>query len=448
MKTDIIIIGAGPAGYETALLAAKNNLSVTIIESVKAGGTCLNEGCIPTKAFCRNASLLEELKEAETFGIENLSYTFNFGKVIERKNQIVSSLVNGIEFLMKNKLITYVQGDAIFKDKNSVIVGDQEYSADYIIIATGSVTKILPIEGNSLPGVITSKEMLDIDHIPERLCIIGAGVIGLEFASIFNAFGSKVTVLEYMKDILPGFDTDLTKRLKQVLVKKGIEIINQASVQKIEKNENGNELSVIYEYKGEHKAYNANIVLMAVGRVPNIDSLNLSDINIEYSHKGIVTNDFLQTNLPSVYAIGDINGKCLLAHAATFQGIKALNHILGVKDTIHPEIMPSAVFTLPEVATVGLTEEQCKERGIIFKARKSFFRSNGKAVSMGEPEGFCKLISDENDKIIGCHIFGAHAADLIHEISSLINMNATISDYKNIIHAHPTLSEVIQESVR
>lgn len=447
MKTDIIIIGAGPAGYETAIHAAKHNRTVTIIESAKAGGTCLNEGCIPTKAFCKNASLLEELKEGEAFGLENLTYNFNLAKVVERKNRIVASLVNGIEFLLKNKLINYVKGDAILKDKNTVIVEDKEYSADYLIIATGSVSKNPAIEGISLPKVITSKEILDIDHVPENLCIIGAGVIGLEFASIFNAFGSKVTVLEYMKDILPGFDTDITKRLKQILVKKGIEIINQAAVLKIEEKSN-NRLSVNYTYKGEDNECTASTVLIAIGRKPNIGSLNVSDIGIEFSDKGIVTNEYMQTNIPSVYAIGDINGQCMLAHAATFQGIKALNHILGIKDSIRPDIMPAAVFTLPEAATVGLTEDKCKEKGIVFKSRKSFFRSNGKAVSMGEPEGFCKLISDENDKIIGCHLFGAHAADLIHEISSLINMDANINDYGNIIHAHPTLSEVIQDCIR
>ncbi len=445
MKTDLIIIGAGPGGYETAVLAAKRGLTVTIIEANKAGGTCLNEGCIPTKAFCKNASLLEELKDAETFGLNDLSYSFDFKKVVERKNQVVASLVNGVEFLLKNKLINYIQGTASFKDKKTVVVNGEEYTADHIIIATGSVTKYLPIEGISLANVITSKEILDINHIPERLCIVGAGVIGLEFASIFNSFGSKVTVLEFMKDILPNFDTDLAKRLKQVFTKKGIEIVNQAAVQKITQGENGKELVISYELKGETKECIADTVLLAVGRAANVDSLNLADIGISFSKRGIETNEYMQTNLPHIYAIGDVNGKCLLAHAATFQGIKALNHITGKKDNINLNIIPSAVFTLPEVAMVGLTEEQCKEKGIAYKAKKSFFRANGKAVSMGEPEGFCKLLVDDSNKIIGCHLFGAHSADLIHEISSLINKEVTIDEYKDIIHAHPTLSEVIQQ---
>lgn len=448
MNSDIIIIGAGPGGYETAVYAAKRGLSVTIIESSKPGGTCLNEGCIPTKSFCRNAGLMEDLKHAELFGINDLSYTFDFKKVVERKNEVVGTLIQGVESLLKNKLITYVQGKASFKDENTVIVNGEEYTAKNIIIATGSVTKYLPIEGKSLPGVITSKEILDIDHIPEHLCIIGAGVIGLEFASIFNAFGSKVTVLEYMKEILPNFDTDLTKRLKQSFVKKGIEITNQAAVKQISQGEKDGELIISYEFKGETKECIADTVLMAVGRTANVDSLNLSDVNIAHSPKGIDVNDFMQTNIPHIYAVGDVNGKCLLAHAATFQGMIAVNHIWGEKDNIRLDIMPSAVFTFPEVATVGLTEEECKAKGIAYKAKKSFFRANGKAISMAEPDGFCKMLADEEGKILGCHLFGAHAADLIHEISSLISKGTTVHEFKDMIHAHPTLSEVIQECGR
>lgn len=446
MKTDIIIIGSGAGGYETAVYAAKNGLSVTIIEANKLGGTCLNEGCIPTKALCRNAVILEDLKHAEEFGISDLSFRFDIRKAIERKNEVVSALVNGVEFLLRNKLINYVEGKAVLKDANTVQVGTDEYTADHIIIATGSVSKMLPVEGRDLPNVLTSKEMLDIDYVPEKLCVIGAGVIGLEFASIFNAFGSEVTVLEYTKEVLPNFDTDLTKRFKQVFVKKGIEIVNQAEVNGINRSEDT--LIVNYELKGETKQCIADVVLMAVGRAPNVDSLNLADIGIDYCSKGIRVSDNMQTNIPSVYAIGDITGECLLAHAATFQGIKALNHIMGKEDNIRLDIIPSAVFTFPEVAVVGLTENQCKEQGISYKSKKSFYRANGKAVSMGEPDGFCKIIADDKGRLLGCHIFGAHSADIIHEISALINKQATVYECKDMIHAHPTLSEVIQDCIR
>ena len=301
----------------------------------------------------------------------------------------------------------------------------------------------MPIEGLHLPGVLTSKEMLDIDHVPQRLCIIGAGVIGMEFASIFNSFGSQVTVVEFMKEILPNFDTDIAKRLKQALSKRGIEIINQAGVKAVERRDDGT-LVVNYEVKGAMKACEADTVLLAVGRAANVDSLNLADAGIEFTPKGIPVNENMQTNVPHIYAIGDVNGRCMLAHAATFQGMRALHHILGEADAIRLDIVPAAVFTSPEAAMVGLTEEQCKAQGIAYVAKKSFFRANGKAVSMNETDGMCKLLADNEGHILGCHLFGAHAADLIQEVCALMNRNATVQDFKSIIHAHPTLGEVVQ----
>lgn len=446
MHTNIIIIGAGPGGYETAVHAAKQGLSVTIFEERKPGGTCLNEGCIPTKSFCKNAEVMEQLKEAEVYGIEHLSYSFDFGKVVERKNQVVELLNAGIDSLMQHKLITYVKGKAQLKDAHTVVANGEEYSADYILIATGSVTKLLPVPGMNLPGVLTSKEMLDIDHIPERLCVIGAGVIGLEFASIFHRFGSKVTVVEYAKEILPNFDTDIAKRLKQTLGKRGIEIVNQAKVGGVAKQ--GDTLAVSYEYKGEQKVREADTVLVAVGRVANVEALNLQDIGIEYSPKGISVNENMQTNIPHIYAIGDVNGLCMLAHAATFQGLRALHHIQKQTDSIRLDIIPAAVFTSPEAAMVGLTEEQCKEKGIAFVTKKAFFRANGKALAMNEPDGFCKLIvSSEDERILGCHLFGAHSADLIQEVCAMMNKEVTLTEFKQVIHGHPTLGEVLQSAL-
>lgn len=446
MHTNIIIIGAGPGGYETAVHAAKQGLSVTIFEERKPGGTCLNEGCIPTKSFCKNAEVMEQLKEAEVYGIEHLSYSFDFGKVVERKNQVVELLNAGIDSLMQHKLITYVKGKAQLKDAHTVVANGEEYSADYILIATGSVTKLLPVPGMNLPGVLTSKEMLDIDHIPERLCVIGAGVIGLEFASIFHRFGSKVTVVEYAKEILPNFDTDIAKRLKQTLGKRGIEIVNQAKVGGVAKQ--GDTLAVSYEYKGEQKVCEADTVLVAVGRAANVEALNLQDIGIEYSPKGISVNENMQTNIPHIYAIGDVNGLCMLAHAATFQGLRALHHIQKQTDSIRLDIIPAAVFTSPEAAMVGLTEEQCKEKGIAFVTKKAFFRANGKALAMNEPDGFCKLIvSSEDERILGCHLFGAHSADLIQEVCAMMNKEVTLTEFKQVIHGHPTLGEVVQSAL-
>lgn len=447
-SVDLIIIGAGPGGYETAVRAAKAGLKTVIIEKQKVGGTCLNVGCIPTKCFCRNAEILRDLSKSEEFGITNLSYSFDLTKVVERKNQIVDTLVNGVQTLLKNPLITLISGEAKFISTHQVHVENQlenlqekDFSAKNIIIATGSYTKFLPIPGKDLPNVLTSTEMLNLTKIPKRLCIIGGGVIGIEFASIFNAFGSEVTVLEFCKEILPNFDNDIAKRLKQSLKTQGINIINQAAVNNIE--DAGNHYTVGFELKGTQQTLETDIVLMAVGRAANIDSLNLSDVDIEFDRHGIKTDNNLQTNIKGIYAIGDINGKCQLAHAASFQGRRALNHILEKSDGIRLDIIPAAVFTYPEVASVGYTSDFCKEQGIVAKTHKSFFRTNGKSLAMGESDGIVKIITDENNHIIGCHILGPHASDIIQEVTVLINKNATLNELNQTIHAHPTLSEII-----
>ena len=451
----MIIIGAGPGGYETALLAARRGVEVILIESGPVGGTCLNEGCIPTKAFCRNAEVLDGLREAEGFGVTGLSYDFDFRAVVSRKNAVVEQLRGGVEGLLGHKNITLVRGKAYFKDDHTILVDGQEYMADYIIIATGSVSATLPIPGADLPEILTSKEILDIQEIPGRLCVIGGGVIGLEFASIFRSFGSEVTVLEYCKDILPRFDTDLAKRLKQSLGKRGIEINTQSQVTAI--NENNGVYEVAYTRKGKEETVVADKVLMAVGRRANLDSLNLADIGIQCTRRGVAVNEVMQTNIPHIYAIGDINGLMMLAHAATFQGIVALDHIMGYQNEIDLSVMPAAVFTSPEAASVGLTEDECKENGIPVKCLKSFFRANGKAVTMGETDGFCKIVvaaepkegADspyEPGRILGCHMYGPHSSDIIQEVCALISRKATLAEFKDIIHTHPTLTEVLQNA--
>ena len=466
----IIIIGAGPGGYETALVAAKRGVEVVLIEAGPVGGTCLNEGCIPTKAFCKNAEVLDGLREAEAFGVTGLSYGFDFKAVTARKNTVVEQLRGGVEGLLGHKNITLVRGKASFKDAHtvavipsfsSVIPSDaeeslQEYTADYIIIATGSVSASLPIPGADLPGILTSREILDIEEVPQRLCVIGGGVIGLEFASIFRSFGSEVTVVEYCKDILPRFDTDLAKRLKQSLGKRGIEINTQAQVTSI--TENSGEYTVTFTRKGKEETIVADKVLMAVGRKANVASLNLADAGIEFTPRGIVVNDVMQTNVPHIYAVGDINGKMMLAHAATFQGIVALDHIMGVENDIDLSVMPAAVFTSPEAASVGKTEDECKEAGIPVKCLKSFFRANGKAVTMGETDGFCKIVVAaepkegaespyEPGRVLGCHLYGPHASDIVQEACAMITRKATLKEFQDVIHTHPTLTEVLQSAL-
>ena len=456
----IIIIGAGPGGYETALLAAKRGVETVIIESGPVGGTCLNEGCIPTKAFCKNAEYIDQLHESEAYGVGKIDFTLDFQSVIERKNTVVEQLKSGVESLLSHKLINLVRGRAFFKDQHTVTVvsdsGSEDFTADYIIIATGSISAFLPVPGADLPGILTSREILDIDHIPQRLCVIGGGVIGLEFASIFRSFGSEVNVIEYCKDILPRFDSDLAKRLKQSLGKRGIEISTQSQVLSIALN--GNEYEVTFSRKGKEEKVLADKVLMAVGRRAALNSLNFTEVGIETHSRGVKVNDFMQTNIPHIYAIGDINGLMMLAHAATFQGIVALDHIMGIQNEIDLNVMPAAVFTSPEAASVGMTEDECKEKGIAVKCLKSFFRANGKAVTMGETDGFCKVVvasqAKEGDmqlfpegQILGCHLYGPHSSDIIQEACAMISRKATLSEFQDVIHTHPTLTEVLQSAI-
>jgi dihydrolipoamide dehydrogenase len=391
--------------------------------------------------------MLDGLKEAEVFGVSGLSYSFDFKAVTARKNAVVDQLRGGVEGLLGHKNITLVRGKASFKDQHTVIVhpSESEYSADYFIVATGSVSASLPIPGADLPGILTSREILDIEEIPQRLCVIGGGVIGLEFASVFRSFGSEVTVLEYCKDILPRFDTDLAKRLKQSLGKRGIEINTQSQVLSIA--ENDGEYTVTYSRKGKEEFVKADKVLMAVGRKANVDSLNLSEAGVEFGPRGVVVNEVMQTSQPHIYAVGDINGKMMLAHAAIFQGLVALDHMMGVDNDIDLSVMPAAVFTSPEAASVGKTEDECKEAGINVKCLKSFFRANGKAVTMGETEGFCKVIvEEETGLLLGCHLFGPHSSDIVQEVCALINRKSTLKQLQDIIHTHPTLTEVIQSA--
>ncbi len=447
----LIIIGAGPGGYETAVAAAKKGIEVTIVSDGPVGGTCLNEGCIPTKSLCRNAEVLEDLAKAEAFGLEEVGYKFNFTKAIERKNKVVEQLRQGVEFLLGGKGITLVRGKASFKDSKTIVVASddpatngQEITGDNIIIATGSYSATPPIPGADLEGVITSKEILDLEEVPARLCVIGAGVIGLEFASIFKSFGSDVQVVEFCKEILPRFDTDLAKRLKQALGKRGIGIETSAGVQSIEKTPEG--LKVTYLKKDKTVEIVADKVLMAVGRRPAVNAINLDAAGIEYTPKGVTVGPDMQTNVPGIYAIGDITGGYMLAHVATFQGLKALAAMLGEPCSIDLGIVPAAVFTNPEAATVGKTEDELKDAGIEVKCLKSFFRANGKALSMDEPEGFVKLIVSPDGQILGCHMFGAHSADIIQEVAALMNKKATLEEFQAIIHAHPTLGEVLQSA--
>lgn len=427
MKTDLLIIGSGPGGYRAAGYAARNGLSVVVAERDQAGGTCLNAGCIPTKCLAHDASAAPS----------------DFASAMERKALVTQQLRTGVEQLLSAPGITLVRGQAAFTDEHTVTIGDTTVEADNIIIATGSESRMPSITGIDNPRVITSTEALQLQSLPETMVIVGAGVIGMEFASILARFGSKVTVIEYLKECLPMFDKDIAKRLRKAIEKQGVTFFMDSAVSEITDEE------VIFKSNktgAETRLPCAGApVLIATGRKPSVEGLNLEAAVVDYDTKGIKTDDCLRTSQPHIYAIGDVTGKQMLAHAATAMGFRAVNTILGKSDKIRLDIMPSAVFTYPEAATVGLSEDACKQLGKPCKCLKGYYRANGKALAIAEPEGMVKITADTDGTILGCTAYGAHSADMVQEIAALMNCNATTDDLASIIHIHPTLSEILQD---
>jgi len=441
MNTDLIIIGSGPGGYHTASYAAKQGLNVVIVEHGELGGTCLNEGCIPTKTYARNAEIVDALCEAGTFGLDGLSYDFDFAKVVERKDNVISQLRSGIETLLSTDGITLVRGNAEFKNSNTVVVGEEEYTAKNVIIATGSESKTLRLEKMDASMVCDAGELLSIKKLPRRLCIVGAGVIGMEFACVFSSFGCEVTVVEFLKECLPALDSDIAKRLRKTLEKRGVEFYMQSAVKGI------GDGHVTFERKGKSLEFEADLVLLAVGRKPRTEGFNIEVSGVEYDTRtGIKVDDNMQTTVNGVYAIGDVNGRQMLAHAASMQGVRAVNHILGREDGIRFSVMPAAIFTNPEAASVGYSEDYCKQQGIAYRIGRAYYRANGKALAMNETDGMVKLIADESGKIIGMHAYGAHSADIAQETSSLMCRDTTVEQLRDMVHIHPTLGEILQEA--
>ena len=436
---DIIIIGGGPGGYKTATYAASKGLTVLVVEKAELGGTCLNCGCIPTKTYARNAEIIQTLKEADVYGLDELSFSFNFKTAYERKNNVIDALRNGISTLLSAPGITVVKGEAVLKSASSVSVNGEEYSAKNIIIATGSESKTLPIAGLDADMICDSTWLLSTDILPKRICIVGAGVIGMEFASILNSFGCEVSVVEFLKECLPALDGDIAKRLRKCLEKRGVAFYMQSGLKSAAKGK------VVFEKKGKETELETEKVLLAVGRKPNVEGLGLDEVGIAYDKKGITVTDMMQTSVSGVYAIGDVNGRQMLAHAAEMQGKRAVNSILGLQDDIRFDIMPAAIFTNPEAACVGKTEEQLKAEGMEYICHKHYYRANGKALAMNETEGMLKLLAGKNGLIIGCHVYGAHAADLVQEVSVLMCRNTTLQQLHDMTHIHPTLSEIIVE---
>ncbi len=449
MNKEILIIGGGPGGYVAAIRAAQLGAKVTLIEKDKVGGTCLNYGCVPTKTLNRSAEILSLIEQSEKLGIEVQNYSFDISKIQSHKNKVIKQLASGIEKLLSANGVELIYGEASFIDNHIVKVvtldqGEKQIESENIIIATGSTTQMPPVEGIYEEGIYNSREMLDFKDVSESLVIIGGGVIGMEFACIFQSLGSKVIIMEYEKNILPMLDPDLSKRLVTSLKKKGMEFYTRTKVSKI-KRENG-KLTVLAESKKGEITIIADKILAATGRKPVFQGLNLENTEIQHNPKGIPVNEYFQTNIERVYAIGDVNGKVLLAHAASHQAISAVESIMGKENLSNQKLVPNCIFTLPEIATVGITETMAKEKNIPYKTSKFPFAANAKALSMGEEEGFVKIIADKNDKLLGMQVMGPHASDLIHEGTLAIQHNMMVEDIAHTIHAHPTLSEAFWEA--
>ncbi len=445
----LIIIGCGPGGYQTAAFAAANGFNVTTFEKAQPGGTCLNRGCIPTKAYCHVASTLLEQRKLADLGLTpsaHPSTAISFPAVHAHKEAVVAQLRQGIETLMAAPGITYVKGEARLKDARTVECDGHLYAADNIIIASGSHSAMPPIEGIGNPRVVTSTGLLAMETLPKRLAIIGAGVIGMEMASAFAAFGAEVTVIEFMKECLPPMDQDLAKRLRKLLEKRGVKFHLGAAAKSITETTQPDPCAqVTFCQKNKELTIEADTVLVATGRHPNTEGLGLEAAGVAYDRHGITVDENLETTAKGIYAIGDVNGRLMLAHAAEQQGRQVVERLMGKGTATCPSDVPvpSAVFTVPELAGVGPLEAQLKEQGATFEVHKSFYRANGKAVAMDATDGLVKILTDEGGRIVACHALGAHAADIVQEATALIQLGATIGDLHHIVHIHPTLGELL-----
>lgn len=452
VKADLLVIGGGPGGYVAAIYAAKKGLNTVLVEREKLGGTCLNVGCIPTKALVKSSEVYKDTLLGEEFGFEIENIKINMNKVIDRKNKIRENLVLGIDYLLSKNNVRVIKGDASFLDDKIIVAkrGKDEYriEAKNIIVATGSKISKINIKGIDLPFVLNSKSALDNKNLPESITIIGGGVIGMEFAFIYSNFGVKVNVVEYMDRLLTMVDDDISEEIKNIARLNGINIYTSSKVTKIEESENGDAI-VFFENEGKEKYLISENVLVAIGREPNMDGLNIEKTGIELNEKGkgIKVDNTLKTNIPGIYAVGDVNNKIQLAHVASHQGIIAVDNILSEDKEMKYDCIPNVIFTAPEIASVGLTEKACVENKINIKISKFPFSANGKALTMGENRGFIKIIKDiDNDKIIGASLIGADAASLISTLTVIIKNNIKDKDIVDTIFAHPTTGEVIHEA--
>jgi len=446
MTTNICILGGGPAGYVAAIRAAQLGAEVVLVEEKELGGVCLNVGCIPTKALLSTADMASTIKRSKEFGIESRIEGINWNVAVARKNRVVKNLTTGVEQLLDAKGVTILKGRGTITSDREMLVQTAEETVEVtwekLIITTGAVPLIPTIKGIDLEGVLTSTEALRMDSLPLQMVIIGAGVIGLEFASMFAAMGVKITVIELLDRILPAEDTEIASELLKIMKRKGIAVKLSAKVKEIQKSEDG--LTVTYSVDEKELAQSCEKVLVAVGRKLNTDSFQNLPLHIE--NNAIVVNDSMETNIKGVYAAGDIVGGKLLAHLAFMEGRVAAQNALGISSKVNYKAVPSCIYTNPEAASVGMTQETAENAGISVKVGRFNFRNNGRAQTLGDREGFVKVIADQDNTIIGAQILGVHASEMISELTLAITLKAKADDLADMIHPHPALSEAIWEA--
>ncbi|MBI5048448.1 MAG: dihydrolipoyl dehydrogenase [Deltaproteobacteria bacterium] len=444
---DVVVLGGGPGGYVGAIRAAQLGAKVALVEKKSLGGTCLNRGCIPTKALYYSAKTIAVVKKAAEFGVTTGEVGFDIAKAVARKNEVVSKLVSGVKQLLKGNGVEVFEGDGFLESKNQVRITRADglkgtVTAKKVIIATGSEPAMIPAFNIDKKNIITSTEMLDLQNVPKTLLIIGGGVMGCEFASIFAEFGSKVTIVELLPTILSMEDKQVSRVIMKGFKDKGIDVLTEVTVQGVQDTGNGVKTTL-----ADGKEFITEKVMVSIGRSFNSQGFGLEGLGIKTEKGRIVVNDKMETNVNGVYAVGDVIGGMLLAHIASSEGIVAVNNALGKNAAMDYSVVPAGVFTEPEIASVGLREKDAKEKGIDVKIGRFPYVASGKALCMGDEEGFVQILSDQGtDKVLGCSIVGAHATDLIQEVAVAIKAGTKVKDIAETIHAHPTLPELVMEA--
>lgn len=444
MPYDVIVIGGGPGGYVAAIKAAQSGMETCLIEKGLLGGTCLNVGCIPTKALLKSLDVINQAKHAASFGVNGIheeQLSLNLAEVQNRKNQIVGQLVGGVEGLLRKNGVTVIKGEACFLNAHTVQAGDQKIEGKNVIIAAGSVPKDISVETDGSIPVYNSTDILSMDAFPESMLVIGAGAIGIELAYFLSGIGVRITIVEFLDSILPMVDQEISLKVKEQFERMNVKIHTGARVLKIA------EGRVFFEKEGKQDSVTCQAVLMAAGRSPNLKGLNLETVGVKTEKGAVITDDSMVTSVRGIYAIGDVNGKSMLAHTAAMEAITAVHNIKGEGWIMDYSRIPSVIYIKPEIASIGLTEEQAKNKYGDIKVGKFPVMANGKAKIEGEETGIVKIITESHyGEIIGVHLFCVHASDIIAEMSLAMKLECTAEELTRVVHPHPTISEMIHEA--